>query len=174
MYRTILIGLEGKKTDDNLVAHVERLAVQMRAEVILLRVITVAHDEAGGLGIQFQTEIGSNGWRRLNEAKALLPRLERRLRDAGVCVETGLVIGTRCEADEIIHFAAVNGCDLIAMASDARPWYRRWVGGSAADGVMRRSWIPVLFVGDEHRPAPEEETTPEAPKIMEVFGSAHL
>ena len=123
MYRKILIALEGKETDSAVVAHVRTLAQQMRADVILLRVIAVAHDEAGGLGIQFQTEIGSSGWRRIKQAKQILPQLEHRLREAGLSVETALVIGTRSEADEIVSFAARNGCDLISMASDARPWY---------------------------------------------------
>jgi len=174
MYRKILIALEGKEADEALVTHVKKLALQMRADVILLRVIAVAHDEAGGLGIQFQTEIGSSGWRRINHAKQLLPQLERRLREAGLSVETALVIGTRSEADEIISFAARNGCDLISMASDARPWYRRWIGGSPAGGVMRKALVPVLFVGDDARPAPAERTNPEAHKLMEIFGSAGL
>jgi len=174
MYQKILIALEGKETDETLVTHVKKLALQMKADVILLRVIAVADDEAGGLGIQFQTEIGSNGWRRINHAKQLLPQLERRLREGGVSVETALVIGTRSEADEIVSFAARNGCDLISMASDARPWYRRWISGSPAAGVMRKAMVPVLFIGDDARPAPAEHTPPEAHKLMEIFGSAGL
>jgi nucleotide-binding universal stress UspA family protein len=174
MYRKILVALEGKETDKAVVAHVKRLAVQMRADVILLRVIAVAHDEAGGLGIQFQTEIGSSGWRRINHAKQFLPQLERRLLEAGVSVETALVIGTRSEADEIVSYCARSGCDLITMASDARPWYKRWIGSSAADGVMRKANVPVLFISDETRKAPEERTAPKAHKAMEILGSAHL
>jgi nucleotide-binding universal stress UspA family protein len=174
MYHKILIALKGKETDTAVVAHVETLALQMRADVILLQVITVANDEAGGLGIQFQTEVGSSGWRRINRAKQRLPQLERRLREAGLSVETALVIGTRSEADEIVGFAARSGCDLISMASDARPWYRRWIGGCPADGVLRKALVPVLFVGDGTRTAPAERTPPEAHKMMEIFGSASL
>jgi len=174
MYRKILIALQGQETDSTVVSHVKKLALQMRADVTLLWVITVANDGAGGLGIQFQTEIGSSGWRRINQAKQRLPQLERRLREAGLSVETALVIGTRSQADEIVSFAARNGYDLISMASDARPWYRRWIGGSPADGVLRKALVPVLFIGDDTRATPVERTAPEPNQMMEIFGSASL
>ena len=105
-----------------MLAHVQRLAAQIKTEVTLLRVITVADDGGGGLGRQFQTETGSSGWRRKNQAETYLPQLARRLRQEGLHVETALVIGSQSEADEIVSYAAENDCDLIAMASDSRPW----------------------------------------------------
>jgi nucleotide-binding universal stress UspA family protein len=174
MYRKILIALEGQETDEAVVAHVATLATRMRAEVTLLRVITVANDEAGGLGIQFQTEIGSSGWRRMNDAKQSLPELARRLSELGVPVGTAIVIGTRSEADEIIRFAARNGHDLVVMACDARPWYKRWLGGSPAAEVMRKATVPALFVSDRKRRISEERTPPQPHQVMEVLGSARL
>jgi nucleotide-binding universal stress UspA family protein len=103
-----------------------------------------------------------------------LAQTEQRLREAGVRVETALLIGTRSEADEIISYAALNGHDLIAMASDSRPWYKRWIGGSPADGVLRKATMPTLFIGDESRQAPVERRAPEANKWMEVLGGANL
>jgi nucleotide-binding universal stress UspA family protein len=174
MYRKILIALQGKETDEAVLAHVQTLAAQAKAEVTLLWVITVADDDGGGLGRQFQLEIGSNGWRRKNQADSYLPQLERRLRQAGVRVETALVIGTRSEAGEIVSYAAENGHDLIAMASDSRPWYRRWLGGSPANGVLRQATVPALFISDGARTAPAERTAPQANPVMAVFGSASL
>jgi len=174
MYKKILIVLEGKETDEALVTHTQALAAHTRAEVTLLRVITVADDEGGGLGLQFQTEIGSSGWRRMNQAKTLLPRIERQLRKAGLCVETALVVSTRSEAEAIAHHAAENDCDLIAMACDARPWYKRWLGGDLAKGVLRKATVPTLIVGDRARTAPEKRTSPEKNRVMELFGNASL
>jgi hypothetical protein len=88
--------------------------------------------------------------------------------------ETALVIGTRSEADEIVSYAAENHCDLIAMASDSRPWYKRWIGGSPASGVQRKATVPTLFIGDATRKVPVEHTAPEANTMMAVFGSASL
>ena len=174
MYRKILIVLEGKKTDEAVLAHVEKLAVETKAAVTLLRVITVADDGAGGLGLQFQLELGSNGWRRKNQAETYLPQLEGRLREKGLCVKTALVISTQSEADAIVRYAAENDHDLIAMVSDARPWYKRWVGGCPADGVLRKATVPTLFIGDGARKVPEPRTAPQGNTMMEVFGSASL
>jgi nucleotide-binding universal stress UspA family protein len=174
MYQRILAALEGKETDEVVVAHARRLAAQMKAQVTLLRVIAVADDGGGGLGRQFQLEVGSSGWRRKNQAEADLSKLERRLGLEGLCVETALVIGTRSEAEEIVGYAVENNCDLIAMASDARPWYRRWIGGSPASGVLRKATVPTLFVSDGTRRVPVARVAPEANTVMAIFGSADL
>ena len=50
MYHKILIALQGQETDSAVVAHVKTLALQMRADVILLRVIAVAHDHGVAYG----------------------------------------------------------------------------------------------------------------------------
>ena len=174
MYSRILAVLEGKETDEAVLAHARSLAEQMHGQVTLLRVIAVADDGGGGLGQQFQIEIGSSGWRRKNQAEADLARLERRLGLEGLCVETVLVIGTRSEADEIVSYAAEYNYDLIAMASDARPWYRRWIGGSPANGVYHKATVPTLFVSDGSRRVPVTQAAPEANTMMAIFGSADL
>jgi nucleotide-binding universal stress UspA family protein len=174
MYQRILAALEGKETDEAVVDHVQRLAAPTNTVVTLLRVISVADDGGGGLGRQFQLEVGSSGWRRKNRAEADLSRLKRRLGLEGLCVETALVIGTRSEADEIVSYAAENECDLIAMASDSRPWYRRWIGGSPATGVLRKATVPTLFVSDGTRRVPVTHAAPEANTMMAIFGSADL
>ena len=174
MVGRILIALEGKETDQAVVAQATALAAQTDAEVTLLRVIAVADDGGGGLGLQFQTEIGSSGWRRKNEATAYLTRLKRRLRGEGMAVETALVVSTRSEADEIVSYAAENDFDLIAMASDPRPWYKRWIGGSPASGVLHKATIPTLFVSDGTRRAQIEREAPEVQPVMALFGSADL
>jgi nucleotide-binding universal stress UspA family protein len=174
MVRKILAALEGKETDEAVVAHTRRLAALVKAHVTLLRVVAVADDGGGGLGRQFQLEVGSSGWRRKNEAETDLCNLQRRLALDGVCVETALVIGTRSEADEIVGYAAMNHCDLIAMASDTRPWYRRWIGGSPATGVYRKATVPALFVGDGARRVPVTRAAPTANTMMAIFGSADL
>jgi nucleotide-binding universal stress UspA family protein len=174
MYRRILSVLEGKESDETVLAHVKALAAQTKAVVSLLWVITVADDDGGGFGRQFQLEVGSSGWRRKNQAEAVLSKAERRLRLEGLCVETLLVIGTRSEADEIVSYAAEHGCDLIAMASDSRPWYRRWLGGSPDTGVLRKATVPTFFVGDGTRRAPVARRAPKANTMMAIFGSADL
>jgi nucleotide-binding universal stress UspA family protein len=174
LYRRILIALEGKETDQAILDHVQRLAAQTGAHLTLLRVIGIADDGGGGLGRQFQLEVGSSGWQRWNEAGAYLSHLKSRLWRAGLSVETALVVGTRSEGDEIVAFAAANGHDLIAMASDARSWVRRWIGGSPANQVLRKATVPTLFVGDGRPPEPVAQPEPSMNPMMAALGNADL
>lgn len=138
------------------------------------RVIPIADDGGGGLGKQLQLEIGSNGWRRKNEAEAYLSQLERQLRRASLSVETALVVSTRPEGDEIVAYAAANGHDLIAMVSDSRPWYKRLLRTAQDDDVLRKATVPTLFVGDSTPKAPTPRTAPQAKAVMAILGNAEL
>lgn len=174
MYRRILIALQGKETDQAVVSHVKDLAAQTGAALVLLRVVAVADDGGGGLGKQFQLEAGSSGWRRKQAAEEALPQMARRLRRQGLRVTTAVVVGTRSEADEIVAYAAENGCDLIAMASDSGLWYQRWLGGSPAGEVLREATVPTLFVGESTRRAPAVRVAPVGHPVMAILGSAEL
>jgi len=169
-----LIALLGKETDQAVLDHVQRLAMQTGAHVTLLRVIGIADDGGGGLGKQFQLEIGSSGWRRKNQAETDLSHLEARLQRAGLSVGTALVIGTRSEGDEIVAYAAANGHDLIAMAIDARPWVRRWIGGSPANKVLRKATVPTLFVGDGRPSESVAQPAPAMNPVMAALGHTDL
>ena len=174
MYQRILTALSGKKTDQALLDHVRRLATQTDAQVTLLRVIGIADDGGGGLGKQFQLEIGSSGWRRKNEAETYLSQLERQLRREGLSVETALLMGTQPEGDEIVAYAAAKGHDLIAMVSDSRPWYRKLLRSAQDDDVLRKATVPTLFVADGSRKAPARRPAPQANAVTAVLGSADL
>jgi nucleotide-binding universal stress UspA family protein len=174
MYQRILTVLEGKETDKAVLAHVKTLALQTKAEVTLLRVITVADDGGDGLSRQWQLEVGSSGWRRKNQAETYLAQQEHRLRQESLRVETALVIGSRSEADEIVSYAAANGCDLIAMVSDSRPWYRRLIHEAQDDDVLRKATVPTLFVSDGTRTAPVARTTPKPNAMMAALGTPTL
>jgi nucleotide-binding universal stress UspA family protein len=174
MYERILIVLEGKETDKAVLAHVKSLAIQTRAKVTLLGVITVADDGGDSLGRQWQLEVGSSGWRRKNRAEMYLAQLERQLGLAGLRVETALVIGSRSEADEIVSYAAENGFDLIAMASDSRPWYRRLFREAQDDDVLRKATVPTLFVSDGTRNPPAVRMAPKPNTMMAALGTPTL
>lgn len=174
MYQRILVVLRGERKDRALLDHVRRLAAQPGTRVTLLRIVGVADDGGGGLGQQFQLEVGSSGWRRRNEAEAYLARLEGQFRRAGQPVEAALVVGTRSDGDEIVAYAAANGHDLIAMASDPRPWYRRLLRPAQDDDVLRKATVPTLFVGDGTRRAPVTRAAPQVNTVMAILGNAEL
>ncbi len=174
MYRRILVALGGRETDEALLDHIRQLAMQTGAELTLMRVIAVAEGGGGGFGKQFQLEIGSSGWRRKNEADTYLFRLEEQLGRTGLSIRKALVISTRSEGDEIVSYAADGGYDLIAMAADSRPWYKRLFCSAQDDDVLRKANVPTLFLGDSSRRAPVTRTAPRANPMMAVLGSAEL
>lgn len=174
MYKKILTVLDMKDSDENVVAHVQRLAQQLMAEVTLVRVITVADDGGAGLGRQFQLEEGSRGWRKRLEAERCLPQFKLRMCQLGVNADAELVIGGRSEGEEIVIYAAENNCDLIVMANDPRPWYTRWIGGSPASEVLRKSTVPTLFINDGSKKVCKKQAAPKDNKMMAVFGSGDL
>lgn len=174
MYRKVLVAITDKELDAHLIAHAKMLAEETGASLTLLRVITIADDGSAGFGRQFQLEIGSSGWRRKRQAEALLPQLAGALRYEGLAVESAVVTSTLTEAEEIVRFASVHGFDLIVMAYDKRPWYRRWISSSPADGILRRAALPTLLVGDVGGDLPAESAPPELNPVMALLGSATL
>jgi nucleotide-binding universal stress UspA family protein len=174
MYKKILTVLNMKDSDENVVTHVQKLAQELKAQVKLVRVITVADDGGEGLGRQFQLEEGSRGWRKRLVAERCLPQFESRLRQAGLRADTELIISGRSEGEEIVIYAKENNCDLIVMANDPRPWYTRWIGGSPSSEVQRKSHVPTLFINDGTEKIRQEQTAPKENKMMAVFGSGDL
>lgn len=174
MYRRILVALADKERDQALLAHVQQLAMQTGAELTLLRVIAVAEGGGGGFGKQFQLEIGSSGWRRKNETETYLSELVDKLGRAGLPTRKVLVVSTRSEGDEIVSYAASNRFDLIAMAADTRPWYKRLFCSAQDDDVLRKANVPTLFLGDSSRRVPVTSTTPRINPVMAILGSAEL
>jgi nucleotide-binding universal stress UspA family protein len=174
MYRRILIALEGNGIDKATLAHAQQLALLTMAELTLLRVITVADDGGGGLGRQFQLEVGSSGWQRKSEAEEYLAHLAHQLRQGGLSARTALVIGSRSEGDEIVAYAAEHSFDLIMMLSDSRPWYKRLLRDPQDDDVLRKATVPTLFVNDGTRKPPAAQSAPKLNRVMAVLGSADL
>lgn len=175
MYQHILVAIEGRSTDQAAVEHAAALARQSSARITLLWVVPVAKDDGGGLGRQFQIELGSSGWRRKNLGEKTLAALKKQLALGGLAAETALVVGDRSHADEIVAFSNEGDFDLIVMAADDRSWlYRTWFG-CPADGVQRKATVPTLFVSDGTRRAhvasrQEQLSNP----VMDIFGNPGL
>ena len=175
MYKKILIPLEGKPTDEAAVNHAMTLAREVSARVTLLWVVAIAADGPTGLGKQFQIEEGSSGWHRRMKGEAILENLQRRLQMSGLHVETALIIGDRSIADEIVAFAEEGKFDLIIMAADGRPWWRRALFGCPADGVQHKASMPAMFVGDgTRRQKVVTRQKVEFNQTMAILGSPQL
>lgn len=171
MYRNILVVLQGKPFDEFATNHALDLAQTYQATITLLRVITIMGDGPKALGKQFQTEIGSSGWRKKQDAIQDLSKIQASLLSRGLPIETAIVVGDRSQADEIVDFAELGGFDLIVMVSEGHSWFKCLLSDCPADGVQRKARIPVLFVNDGKK---RKRVTPKKIEnqnsIMAMFG----
>ncbi len=77
------------------------------------------------------------------ETKEMLDQAQSAAAGAGVDASTTVVHGEVIEA--ILNLAKERGADLIVMGSHGRSGIERALLGSKAEGMMRRSRIPVLI-----------------------------
>jgi len=61
-------------------------------------------------------------------------------------LEVGSLVTVGSTVDTIVTIAREEDADLIAIATHGRSGIGRWILGSVADGVVRRSHLPCLVV----------------------------
>ena len=160
MYTKILVPLDGSKTAECILPHLDVVAKGCGTqEVILLSVtesVTGYREKArpGYSGSTLPpynpvTEIPLATGKKQQQAAKYLARIARRLHDKGFMVRIEVLTGS--PAQEIVTYAQENDCDLIIMASHGRSGIDRWahsIGtyGGVADKVLRASPIPVLTI----------------------------
>lgn len=85
----------------------------------------------------------------LEEARAGV-EAERAKLGKDVSVETAVIAGVET-ATAVTDYANENDVDLIAVATHGRTGFRHLVLGSVAEGVVRRSTVPVLVFPRQKR-----------------------
>jgi nucleotide-binding universal stress UspA family protein len=136
MLSRILVPLDGSPTAETVIPQVVELAELRKAEIVLLRV-ALAHTLPGASQVEAQV-------RAVEEAQTYLAKLEEDLVARGLTVSSAVRYGHA--AEEILDHARSGGVGLIAMSTHGRSGIRRWVMGSVAEAVARRSPIPVLLL----------------------------
>ena len=129
-YPNVIVAVDGSEASARGLDEAIRL---VRTHGGKLKILHIAAEEAAA-GSQ------ANG-RRIVDAAATAAR------KAGVVSEVELVqaIGGRT-ASFIVQAAKDDGASLIVLGTHGRRGLRRWVVGSYAEDVLRRSPIPVLLV----------------------------
>jgi nucleotide-binding universal stress UspA family protein len=145
MYKKILVPLDGTKNDGILLQHIGGLARETGASVILIQLYRVVKDDDPFMR-SVQREAGSLGYKIEKKAKTYLPEVEQALRKEGIEVSSEFLVVEGTEADEIVKYAEMKGCDLIALANQARTGLGRWFFSNIEEKVKRRSTLPVLMV----------------------------
>jgi nucleotide-binding universal stress UspA family protein len=130
----LLVALDGSPLAERSLPFARDLARLTRAELILLRAAFVRPPSSDPAGDQL---------RAVREAQDYLDRLADRLgRD--LPVECATPYGSPLE--EIPEVARIRGVGLVVLATHGRGGLGRLVLGSVADGLIRRTRLPLLLV----------------------------
>ena len=122
---------------------VEELAKFLQAEVILITVGSLLSAVTGAeIGLSGAEEFAA--WKKSAVEKNLAEVVEA-LKVKGLTVSYVYREGSASAAQEIISYAANNGCDLIAMATHGKGGVT-WVLGSVAEKVVSHATVPVLLL----------------------------
>ena len=135
MFKKVLVPLDGSRLAEKILPRVEKLVIDSRAEVHLLRVV-----------VSYQVDPQDEKKERerlIEESWKYLEKIVARLRKKRVKAYAVVVYGK--DAVQICDFARKNKFDLIAMATHGRSGISRWALGSVADKVLSCSAVPVML-----------------------------
>jgi manganese transport protein len=137
MYTKILVALENGPADRRLLPHISQLAVQLKAELLLLHV-------ADGWAARNFEQLKLAESDEMRADSEYLENTAAQLRLDGLRVDTLLALGN--PPNEIVKIAASSQCDLIALASHGHKLIGDLFHGSTIDRVRHNTTIPLLVV----------------------------
>lgn len=147
----ILVPVDLSEHTADLVAHAQGMAALYDASIHLLHVVEdVAYPSV--YGIDPITPILPDVMERARES---LQHYALQLRDAGCAVDTHVMPGYA--AQDIIEKATELDCDLIMMGTHGRTGLKRFLIGSVAEKVVRRTPCPVFIVKSFGAPIVDNE-----------------
>lgn len=129
MQKRYLVPLDGSPLADRIVTQLKRLLVASDVEAVLLTVVAPDPDAAALA-------------RKRQDALDHLNGVRDALVEQGALASVEVVVGDPVE--QISERAAKIGAELVVMASHGRSGLSRFVRGSVAENVIRRSTVPVL------------------------------
>jgi len=146
MYARILAGVDGSAQAAHALRHAASLAKALGAE---LRIVHVVDMGVLPLAPELALDVERIVKARRAEGEKLLAEAVEQARTAGVTalarlVETGMP--AQPVAAALVAEAAAWPADLMVLGARGRGGLERLLLGSVADGVARRSSVPVLLV----------------------------
>jgi len=144
MYQHILVAVDGSEAGAPALRTALALAKEQRAQLHLVHVV----DEVASSVINepmVNIEAVDDAWSAAGQK--VLDAAATEAGAAGIIAETALLQRRRQEcAEAIIREAERWGADLIVIGTHGRRGVKRLLLGSVAEGVARRSRVPVLLV----------------------------
>lgn len=137
MFKSILCAVDFSEPSERALRYARDLAALTKGHLTVVHVVdqllhTAAQASGGGEAYMKQTQ---------EELDKLLGRIAPERREPfGITVEVGDA------ADEILNQVGECQADVIVMGTHGREGAKRFVFGSTAEAVLRRSRVPVLAV----------------------------
>ncbi len=142
MYKTILIPVENRESDQTILDHIRQLAKMTGASLLLMHV-------ADGWVARNFNELKLQESQEMREDRNYLEQLRQELESEGFHVQTVLALGD--PANQIIKFCQEQKVDLIAMTTHGHRFISDLLYGSTADKVRHHVDVPVLLLKDRKR-----------------------
>ena len=137
MYKTILVPVENRETDQTILKHIRPLARLANSKLMLV------HVADGWVARNFEEfELQESEEMKLD--RQYLAEIQTELRGEGFEVSSVLALGD--PATEIIKLATAGPVDLIAMTTHGHRGVSDLLYGSTADKVRHSVEVPVLLL----------------------------
>ena len=137
MYKTILVPVENRETDQTILKHIRPLARLTRSKLMLVHV-------ADGWVARNYDNFKLQESEEMKQDRVYLEGLERELQAEGFEVSSILAMGE--PSTEIIKLARTEPVELIAMTTHGHRFISDFLYGSTADKVRHSVDIPVLLL----------------------------
>ncbi|MCL2707118.1 MAG: universal stress protein [Dehalococcoidia bacterium] len=148
--RRLLVALDGTRSAESILSHVEALAAQWGKEVvqiILIRVCRpadVTSDYPSSKAESWEMRVEQEKLKCKLEAGSYLANVEKHFKEAGFKVCSNLPFGN--PAQEILNASIEHRANLIAMVIHGRSGISRWAYGNTAEEVMLGARVPIMLV----------------------------
>ena len=137
MYKTILVPVENRETDQTILKHIRPLARLANSKLMLV------HVADGWVARNFEN-FKLQESEEMKEDRAYLEQRRRELSGEGFSCDAVLALGE--PSDEIIKLAQTRDVDLIAMTTHGHRFLSDIIHGATADKVRHVVDIPVLLL----------------------------
>lgn len=135
LYKTILVTLDGTKTDRAIIEHIKSLAKLAHSQVVLL------HVADGWAARTYGADAIS---REITEDTAYLKKVLTEFKADGIPAEAELAFGDPVK--EIVKWVKQKGCDLVAMSTHGHRFLADIFLGTTASRVQHSISVPVLLL----------------------------
>jgi nucleotide-binding universal stress UspA family protein len=140
MYKKIFVPVDGSSASHKALGEALKFAKSEGARVCLAHV----YESFQATGTSGTVDL-TNAFR--DEGQLVLDEAGARAKAAGVAFDTRLVeVAGRRASRALVEAAQEWGADLVMMGTHGRSGFERLVLGSIAQGVVRRSRVPVTLV----------------------------